>query len=118
MMTGFDIIFFWVARMIMMGLRFGGDVPFRTVFINGLVRDEKGEKMSKAKGNDVDPLEVIEQHGTDALRFTLVALAAPGTDPSFGEGAPARLQGLRQQALERLPLRAHEPGSGRARRVL
>jgi valyl-tRNA synthetase len=86
MMTGFDIIFFWVARMIVMGLRFGGDVPFRTVFINGLVRDEKGEKMSKVKGNAVDPLDVMEKHGTDALRFTLAALAAPGTDPSFGEG--------------------------------
>ena len=66
MMTGFDIIFFWVARMIMLGMRFAGDVPFRTVFINGLVRDEKGEKMSKTKGNDVDPLELIEQYGTDA----------------------------------------------------
>jgi valyl-tRNA synthetase len=86
MMTGFDIIFFWVARMIVMGLRFGGDVPFRTVFINGLVRDEKGDKMSKVKGNSVDPLDVMEKHGTDALRFTLAALAAPGTDPSFGEG--------------------------------
>jgi valyl-tRNA synthetase len=92
MMTGFDIIFFWVARMIMLGLRFAGDVPFKTVFINGLVRDEKGEKMSKTKGNDVDPLEVIEKHGTDALRFTLVALAAPGTDPSLGE---ARLLGYK-----------------------
>jgi valyl-tRNA synthetase len=92
MMTGFDIIFFWVARMIMLGLRFAGDVPFRTVFINGLVRDEKGEKMSKTKGNDVDPLEVIEKHETDALRFTLAALAAPGTDPSLGE---ARLLGYK-----------------------
>jgi valyl-tRNA synthetase len=78
--------------MIMLGLRFAGDVPFKTVFINGLVRDEKGEKMSKTKGNDVDPLEVIEKHGTDALRFTLVALAAPGTDPSLGE---ARLLGYK-----------------------
>jgi valyl-tRNA synthetase len=92
MMTGFDIIFFWVARMIMMGLRFGGDVPFRTVFINGLVRDLKGEKMSKVKGNSVDPLDVMEKHGTDAFRFTLAALAAPGTDPSFGE---ARLLGYK-----------------------
>jgi valyl-tRNA synthetase len=92
MMTGFDIIFFWVARMIMLGLRFAGDVPFKTVFINGLVRDEKGEKMSKTRGNDVDPLEVIEKHGTDALRFTLAALAAPGTDPSLGE---ARLLGYK-----------------------
>ncbi len=92
MMTGFDIIFFWVARMIMMGMRFAGDVPFRQVFINGLVRDEKGDKMSKTKGNDVDPLEVIDRHGTDALRFTLAALAAPGTDPSLGE---ARLLGYK-----------------------
>jgi valyl-tRNA synthetase len=92
MMTGFDIIFFWVARMIMLGMRFAGDVPFRTVFINGLVRDEKGDKMSKTKGNDVDPLELIEQYGTDALRFTLVALATPGTDPSL---STSRLLGYR-----------------------
>jgi valyl-tRNA synthetase len=92
MMTGFDIIFFWVARMVMLGMRFGGDVPFRTVFINGLVRDERGEKMSKTRGNDVDPLVVIEKHGADALRFTLSALAAPGTDPSLGE---ARLLGYK-----------------------
>jgi valyl-tRNA synthetase len=92
MMTGFDIIFFWVARMIMLGMRFGGDVPFRTVFINGLVRDENGEKMSKTRGNDVDPLAVIEKHGTDALRFTLAALANPGNDPSLGE---ARLIGYK-----------------------
>jgi valyl-tRNA synthetase len=92
MMTGFDIIFFWVARMVMLGMRFGGDVPFRTVFINGLVRDENGEKMSKTRGNDVDPLAVIEKHGTDALRFTLAALANPGNDPSLGE---ARLLGYK-----------------------
>jgi valyl-tRNA synthetase len=92
MMTGFDIIFFWVARMIMMGLRFGGDVPFRTVYINGLVRDEKGEKMSKTRGNDVDPLDLVEKHGADALRFTMAALAAPGTDPSLSE---ARLLGYK-----------------------
>jgi valyl-tRNA synthetase len=85
MMTGFDIIFFWVARMMMLGLRFRGEVPFRAVFINGLVRDEKGEKMSKTKGNDVDPLDLIARHGTDAVRFTLTALAAAGTDPSLAE---------------------------------
>jgi valyl-tRNA synthetase len=78
--------------MVMFGLRFGGDVPFRTVFINGLVRDEHGEKMSKTRGNDVDPLAVIEKHGTDALRFTLGALANPGSDPSLGE---ARLLGYK-----------------------
>ncbi|MCU0242108.1 MAG: valine--tRNA ligase [Vicinamibacteria bacterium] len=83
MMTAFDIIFFWVARMIMMGIHFAGDVPFRRVYINGLVRDEKGEKMSKVKGNSVDPLELIDQYGADALRFTMTALAAPGTDPSL-----------------------------------
>jgi valyl-tRNA synthetase len=92
MMTGFDIIFFWVARMIMLGGRFAGDVPFRTVFINGLVRDEKGDKMSKTKGNDVNPLDLIAQYGTDAMRFTLVALATPGTDPVL---APSRLLGYR-----------------------
>ena len=85
MMTGFDIIFFWVARMMMLGMRFMGDVPFRTVFINGLVRDENGEKMSKTKGNDVDPLDLVGRHGTDAVRFTLTALAAAGTDPSLSE---------------------------------
>jgi valyl-tRNA synthetase len=92
MMTGFDIIFFWVARMIFLGVRFTSDVPFRTVFINGLVRDEKGEKMSKTKGNDADPIELVDAHGADALRFTLTALAAPGTDPSL---SMARLQGYR-----------------------
>jgi valyl-tRNA synthetase len=85
MMTGFDIIFFWVARMMMLGMRFMGEVPFRTVFINGLVRDEKGEKMSKTKGNDLDPLDLIARHGTDAVRFTLTALAAAGTDPALSE---------------------------------
>ena len=80
-------------------------MPFRTVFINGLVRDEQGEKMSKTKGNDVDPLEVIEKHGADALRFTLAALAAPGTDPSLGEARLLGLQGVRQQAVERRALR-------------
>jgi valyl-tRNA synthetase len=92
LMTGFDIIFFWVARMIMLGMRFCGDVPFRTVFINGLVRDEKGDKMSKTKGNDVNPLDLIDQYGTDALRFTLTALATPGTDPAL---AASRLLGYR-----------------------
>jgi len=92
MMTAYDIIFFWVARMIMMGLRFAGDVPFRRVYINGLVRDEKGQKMSKTRGNDVDPLEMVDKYGADALRFTLSALAAPGTDPSL---SVARLVGYK-----------------------
>jgi len=85
MSTGFDIIFFWVARMIMMGMKFMGDVPFRDIFINGLVRDFKRKKMSKSEGNIIDPLEMIEKYGTDALRFTLSALAIPGMDISLSE---------------------------------
>ncbi|TAL30013.1 MAG: valine--tRNA ligase [Alphaproteobacteria bacterium] len=80
LITGFDIIFFWVARMMMMGIHFMGDVPFRKVYIHALVRDEKGQKMSKSKGNIIDPLELIDEHGADALRFTLTALAAQGRD--------------------------------------
>jgi valyl-tRNA synthetase len=80
LVTGFDIIFFWVARMMMMGLHFMKEVPFRDVYIHALVRDERGAKMSKSKGNVIDPLEVIEQHGADALRFTLAAQAAQGRD--------------------------------------
>ncbi len=85
MSTGFDIIFFWVARMIMMGLKFAGDIPFRHVFINGLVRDFKRRKMSKSEGNSIDPLEMMKKYGTDALRFTLTALAIPGMDISLSE---------------------------------
>jgi valyl-tRNA synthetase len=78
--TGFDIIFFWVARMMMMGLHFMGKEPFHTVYIHALVRDEKGQKMSKSKGNVMDPLELIDKYGVDALRFTLAAMAAQGRD--------------------------------------
>jgi valyl-tRNA synthetase len=85
MSTGFDIIFFWVARMIMMGLKFARDIPFRHVYINGLVRDFKRRKMSKSEGNIIDPLEMIEKYGTDALRFTMAALAIPGADISLSE---------------------------------
>jgi valyl-tRNA synthetase len=86
LVTGFDIIFFWVARMMMMGIHFMGEVPFRTVYIHGLVRDQHGQKMSKAKGNVVDPLELIESYGSDALRFTLAALTAPaGRDIKLAE---------------------------------
>ena len=93
MLTGLDIIFFWVARMIMLGLKFGDDVPFRTVFISSLVRDEQGKKMSKSKGNVVDPLDLMDDIGADALRFTLTALASPGMDIALSEG---RLRGSRQ----------------------
>ncbi|MDR3606954.1 MAG: valine--tRNA ligase [Oligoflexia bacterium] len=78
--TGFDIIFFWVARMIMMGIHFMGDVPFHKVYLHAMVRDEKGDKMSKSKGNVIDPLVVIDQHGADPLRFTLTSMAGQGRD--------------------------------------
>ncbi|MBC7691355.1 MAG: valine--tRNA ligase [Methylotenera sp.] len=78
--TGFDIIFFWVSRMIMMGIHFMGDVPFKKVYLHAMVRDEKGEKMSKSKGNVIDPLTLIDQHGADPLRFTLAAMAGQGRD--------------------------------------
>lgn len=83
--TGFDIIFFWVARMMMMGLHFTKEVPFRTVYIHGMIRDEKGAKMSKTKGNVIDPLTYMDKFGTDALRYTLSALAVPGRDLKLGE---------------------------------
>jgi valyl-tRNA synthetase len=85
LVTGFDILFFWVARMIMMGLKFNGDVPFRDVYIHALVRDELGQKMSKSKGNVIDPLEVMGIYGTDAFRFTLAAMAAMGRDIKLAE---------------------------------
>ena len=85
LVTSFDILFFWVARMIMMGLRFMGDVPFRDVYIHALVRDQEGQKMSKSKGNVIDPLEVMGRYGTDAFRFTLASLAAMGRDIKLAE---------------------------------
>ncbi|HEX5328470.1 MAG TPA: valine--tRNA ligase [Acetobacteraceae bacterium] len=92
LVTGFDIIFFWVARMMMLGLHFMPDVPFRTVYIHGLVRDEHGQKMSKSKGNIIDPLELIDRYGADALRFTICALTGPGRDVKLGA---ARVEGYR-----------------------
>jgi len=97
MVTGFDIIFFWVARMMMMGLHFMGDVPFRTVYIHALVRDEKGQKMSKSKGNVIDPLTIIDEYGADALRFTLLAMAAQGRDIKL---AVNRVEGYRNFATK------------------
>jgi valyl-tRNA synthetase len=84
LVTGFDIIFFWVARMMMMGIHFMGEVPFKEVHIHGLVRDERGQKMSKSKGNVIDPLELIDRFGADALRFTICALTGPGRDVKLG----------------------------------
>ena len=85
LVTGFDILFFWVARMMMMGLKFMGDVPFRHVYIHALVRDLEGQKMSKSKGNVIDPLDVMGRYGTDAFRFTLAALTAMGRDVKMAE---------------------------------
>ena len=83
LVTGYDIIFFWVARMVMMGLKFGGDIPFHHVFIHGLVRDSQGRKMSKSLGNGIDPVEVIDKYGADTLRFMLVTGNTPGNDMRF-----------------------------------
>jgi len=95
LVTSFDILFFWVARMIMMGLHFMGDVPFRDVYIHALVRDAEGQKMSKSKGNVIDPLEIMNRHGTDALRFTLASMASPGRDIKLSED---RIEGYRNFA--------------------
>jgi valyl-tRNA synthetase len=92
LITGFDIIFFWVARMMMMGLHFTGQAPFRRVFINALVRDEKGAKMSKSKGNVMDPLVLIDEYGADALRFTLTAMSGQGRDIKL---STQRIEGYR-----------------------
>ena len=97
LVTGFDIIFFWVARMMMMGLHFMKEVPFQTVYIHALVRDEKGQKMSKSKGNVLDPLDLIGKYGSDALRFTLAAMAAQGRDIKLAEG---RIEGYRNFATK------------------
>jgi valyl-tRNA synthetase len=97
LVTGFDIIFFWVARMMMMGHAFMGEVPFRTVYIHALVRDERGQKMSKSKGNVIDPLDLIDRYGADALRFTLAALAAQGRDIKLAE---SRVEGYRNFATK------------------
>jgi valyl-tRNA synthetase len=97
LVTGFDIIFFWVARMMMMGLHFMKEVPFHDVYIHALVRDEKGAKMSKSKGNVIDPLSIIDDFGADALRFTLAAMAAQGRDIKL---SAQRVEGYRNFATK------------------
>ncbi|MDQ8730081.1 valine--tRNA ligase [Bradyrhizobium sp. LHD-71] len=97
LVTGFDIIFFWVARMMMMGLQFMKEVPFKDIYIHGIVRDEKGAKMSKSKGNVVDPLELIDDFGADALRFTMASLATPGRDV---KPSRQRIEGYRNFATK------------------
>src|SRR5581483_2118426 len=95
--TAFDIIFFWVARMMMMGLHFRNEVPFHTVYLHALILDERGQKMSKSKGNVVDPLELIDKFGADALRFTMAALAAQGRNIRVATG---RVEGERNFATK------------------
>ncbi len=95
LVTAFDILFFWVARMMMMGLKFMGEVPFKEVYIHAIVRDVEGKKMSKSKGNVIDPLTVMDQYGTDAFRFTLAALAVQGRDVRLAE---ERIKGYRNFA--------------------
>jgi len=97
LVTGFDIIFFWVARMMMMGLHFQKEIPFHDVYIHALVRDEKGAKMSKSKGNVIDPLGLIDTYGADALRLTLAAMAAQGRDIKL---ATSRVEGYRNFATK------------------
>ncbi len=97
LLTGFDIIFFWVARMMMMGIHFMDEVPFKTVYMHALVRDSKGQKMSKSKGNVMDPLDLTQKYGADALRFTLIAMAAQGRDIKMAE---ERLEGYRNFATK------------------
>ena len=92
LVTGFDIIFFWVARMIMFGMEFLNKEPFKDIYVHALVRDEKGQKMSKSKGNVIDPLELIEKYSADALRFTLLSMASPGRDVKLSEN---RVKGYR-----------------------
>ncbi len=121
METGYDILFFWVARMIMMGLEFTGEVPFSEVYLHGLIRDEHGRKMSKSYGNVIDPLEVMEELGTDALRFTLLVGSTPGNDMNLslkkveanrnfanklwnaGRFVIAALQGMGNEGISQLP---------------
>ena len=98
LVTGWDILFFWVARMMMMGMYFMKDVPFRTVYLHGLVTDEKGQKMSKSKGNAMDPLELVDKYGADALRFTMTSLAA--NNAGRLRLAPARVEGSRNFATK------------------
>ena len=102
LVTGFDIIFFWAARMIMFGLEIMGDVPFRQIHIHGLVRDAERQKMSKTKGNVIDPLVINDKYGTDAVRFALLVSAAPGGDIALSEERIDARESVRQQDLERI----------------
>ena len=110
LVSGYDIIFFWVARMIFSGIEQMGEVPFKTVVMHGLVRDEQGRKMSKSLGNGIDPLEIVENYGADALRFSLALGVSPGNDMRVEREEIRRVPQFRQQGMERLPLRGNESG--------
>jgi valyl-tRNA synthetase len=110
LVTGYDILFLWVSRMEVSGYHFMGERPFKTVLLHGLVLDEKGQKMSKSKGNVIDPLEMVERYGADALRFALTYLATGGAGHKAGPPLAGDGQELRQQALQRRPLRPPLPG--------
>src|SRR3546814_4210608 len=97
LISGFDILFFWDARMMMQGLHFMGDVPFKTLYLHGLVRASDGQKMSKSKGNTVDPLGLIDQYGADALRFFMAAMESQGRDIKMDE---SRVAGYRNFATK------------------
>jgi valyl-tRNA synthetase len=117
LITGYDIIFFWVARMMMAGLKFMGDVPFRDVYITGIIRDAQRQKMSKSKGNVVDPLELCDRFGTDAVRFAMARMGAPGTDITLSDDS---LEGYRNFATKiwnaaRFSMRYFESPSGEER---
>ena len=118
MVTGYDIIFFWVARMIFSGCEQMKKIPFHTVLIHGLVRDDKGRKMSKSLGNGIDPLEMAEKYGADALRFNLITGNSPGQRHPVLHGKVRGHAQLRQQDLERQPLRDDEPDHRPAARCL
>ena len=109
METGYDILFFWVARMMMLGIELADEAPFHTVYLSGLIRDPYGAKMSKTKGNTVDPLATIDDMGADALRFAVVHGATPGNDQRIRPRQGGERAQLRQQALERHPVRAGRP---------
>ena len=126
LVTGFDILFFWVARMIMLGCWFSNDVPmrdgsqrplsesvpFREVYIHALVRDANREKMSKTKGNVIDPIEIVKQYGTDAVRFTLASMASPGTDIAFNVARTEGYRAFANKILECGAVHFYERGPG------
>ena len=111
MITGFDILFFWVSRMIMLGIELTGQVPFREVHIHGLVRDADKQKMSKTKGNVIDPLVIMDKYGTDAVRIALLLSAAAGNDIALKDDRMDVGPHIRQQDMERLAPVVHEHGA-------